>query len=113
VEESGHSCVYGVLYEIPSTEKKKLDQAEGLGYGYDEKQVHVELGTITHKATAYYATNTDQSLQPFTWYKALVVAGAVQHGLPPNYIEMLRAAPAKQDTDAQRHAKHMALAGEA
>ena len=107
------SLVYGVLYEIPANEKKKLDRAEGLGYGYEEKQVSIEVGATTHKATAYYATSIDQSIVPYTWYKALVVAGAVEHGLPPEYVESLRASPAKQDPDAEVHAQNMALAGEA
>ena len=107
------SFVYGVLYEIPAHEKKNLDRAEGLGYGYEEKQVSIEMGATTHKATAYYATSIDPSIVPFTWYKALVVAGAVEHGLPSEYVENLRASPAKQDPDAEIHAQNMALAGEA
>lgn len=105
------SFVYGVLYEIPANEKKNLDRAEGLGYGYEEKQVSIEMGATTHEATAYYATSVDQSIVPFTWYKALVVAGAIEHGLPPEYVEKLRASPAKQDPDAKIHAQNMALAG--
>ena len=107
------SLVYGVLYEIPAHEKKNLDQAEGLGSGYEEKQVSIEMGATTQQATAYYATRIDQRIVPFTWYKALVVAGAVEHGLPAEYVESLRATPAKQDPDAQMHAQNMALAGEA
>lgn len=107
------SVVYGVLYEIPLEQKQHLDQAEGLGSGYEEKEVVVEVGTATYTAKAYYATNIDPDIQPFTWYKALVVAGAVQHGLPPDYINKIRAIEAKQDANAQRHAQNMALAGEA
>ena len=107
------SVVHGVLYEIPPDEKKNLDQAEGLGFGYEEKEVSVEVRNGTHKATAYYATNIDLGILPFTWYKALVVSGAVEHGLPPEYVRGLRGIEAKQDPNAQRHAQNMALAGEA
>ena len=111
VVREGDSVVYGVLYEIPPHEKANLDQAEGLGFGYEEKEVTVESGSGTHTATAYYATNTNPSILPFTWYKALVVAGAVEHGLPLEYVEGLRAIEAKHDPDAQQHAQNMALAG--
>jgi hypothetical protein len=107
------SLVYGVLYEIPEKQKTNLDRAEGLGYGYDEMQVCIEVGSTTYSAVAYYATKIDRNILPFTWYKALVVAGAVEHGLPPVYVEKLRAVTAVQDPDAKRHAEHMALAGEA
>src|SRR5258706_268593 len=40
--DAGGAEVYGVLYEIALAEKPKLDSAEGLGAGYDEKDVVVE-----------------------------------------------------------------------
>jgi hypothetical protein len=39
-----------------------------------------------------------------------VIAGAVEHGLPIAYVDGLRAIEAKLDSDAHRHAQHMALA---
>ncbi len=104
------SVVHGVLYEIPSHEKQHLDRAEGLGFGYEEKDVLVECKTGMLKATAYVATHVDESILPFTWYRALVIAGAVEHGLPMAYVNGLRAIEAKLDADAQRHALNMALA---
>ncbi len=104
------SVVHGALYEIPAHEKQYLDRAEGLGFGYEEKDVLVECKTGLLKATAYVATHIDESILPFTWYRALVIAGAVEHGLPIAYVNGLRAIDAKLDADAQRHAQHMALA---
>ncbi len=104
------SVVHGVLYEIPAQEKPHLDRAEGLGFGYEEKHVLVECKEGMLKATAYVATHVDASLLPFTWYRALVIAGAVEHGLPIAYVDGLRAIDAKLDVDAHRHAHHMALA---
>lgn len=34
-------CVIGALFEIPDCEKGPLDEAEGLGFGYEEKRVTV------------------------------------------------------------------------
>ncbi|MBD2720001.1 gamma-glutamylcyclotransferase [Synechococcus sp. FACHB-909] len=104
------SVVHGVLYEIPAHEKKHLDRAEGLGFGYEEKPVLVEFNTGMLKATAYVATHIDDSILPFTWYKALVIAGAMEHGLPMAYVNGLGAIDAKLDADAQRHALHISLA---
>lgn len=104
------SVVHGVLYEIPAHEKQHLDRAEGLGFGYEEKHVLVECKEGMLKATAYVATHVDASLLPFTWYRALVIAGAVEHGLPIAYVDGLCAIDAKLDADAHRHALHMALA---
>jgi gamma-glutamylcyclotransferase (GGCT)/AIG2-like uncharacterized protein YtfP len=104
------SVVHGVLYEIPAHEKQHLDRAEGLGFGYTEKHVLVECNAGMLKATAYVATHVDDSLLPFTWYRALVIAGAVEHGLPSAYVNGLRAIDARLDADAHRHAQHMALA---
>src|SRR5712691_11306972 len=33
--------VYGVLYAVDPAEKHRLDDAEGFGHGYDEKEVEV------------------------------------------------------------------------
>ena len=86
--------VYGVLYEIPSAEKSALDIAEGLGKGYKEKVIHVfPAGDLSGaradqplEAVTYYATRKDSALKPFTWYKELVLEGAREHGLPPEYV---------------------------
>ncbi len=104
------SVVHGVLYEIPAQEKHHLDHAEGLGFGYAEKDILVECKTGMPQATAYVATHIDASLLPFTWYRSLVIAGAIEHGLPNAYVDGLRAINAKLDVDAHRHAQHMALA---
>jgi gamma-glutamylcyclotransferase len=102
--------VHGVVYEIAAAEKPQLDMAEGVGYGYAEKQVEVatSIGTVT--AWVYYATNVDPSLLPFTWYKVLVVAGAMEHALPADYVSRLESAPAKVDPDHARAKQNVLLA---
>lgn len=102
--------VYGVFYEIPMSEKPALDQAEGLGYGYEAKKVRVAFNGAICEASIYYATEIDPSLKPYTWYKALVVAGAKEHGLLSKYIERLEATDAIEDPDRQRHNRNSQLA---
>ena len=102
--------VHGVLYELARDEKYLLDAAEGLGQGYDEEEVSVETAFGPALAWTYRATATDPRLLPFTWYRALVVAGAREHGLPADYIQALAAVRAREDSDAARASLHWALA---
>lgn len=103
------AVVYGVVYAIDQTQKAKLDRAEGLGNGYDERQVVVEVGGEPFVANMYYATRTDPALKPYRWYRAHVLAGAYEHKLPPEYIAALEAVEASEDEDTARHAEQMAL----
>lgn len=106
------ASVFGVLFEIARSEKIALDKAEGLGSGYGEMQVQVLLGADRRTVNAYAATEIDPTVKPYTWYRAFVVAGAKEHGLPAEYIARLEATPADQDPDLKRHDKNAALIGE-
>lgn len=102
--------VYGVLFEIDKSEESKLDNAEGLGNGYKIETVEVRTqGGITLKAKAYVATKKEPALCPYHWYKAIVIAGAVEHKLPLSYIEWLRTINSKQDPNVKRCAENEAL----
>src|SRR5438874_1466705 len=59
--------VYGVLYAVPRSEKKQLDDAEGLGSGYEEKTVVVNTVTNSREALVYYATKKDATRRPYHW----------------------------------------------
>ena len=50
-------------------------------------QVSTDAGPVT--AVMYYAIDKDPSLRPYHWYKALVIAGAREHGLPAGYRSRL------------------------
>jgi gamma-glutamylcyclotransferase len=99
------AVVYGVLYEIPVGEKRALDQAEGLGNGYETKNTEVTFTGAPRMATIYFAIDIDPYLKPYTWYKAFVVGGAKEHNLPEEYIELLAEADAMEDPDRERHDK--------
>ena len=105
----GTASVYGVLYEIAAGEKSKLDQAEGLGAGYKEMDITVVHDGQSRTVKAYVATNIGPALQPYTWYRDLVLAGAVEHALPAAYIENLRAVVAIDDPNRERQAVNMKL----
>ena len=48
--------------------------------------------------------------RPYHWYKALVIAGAVQHALSATYIDALRAVPSLRDPMRNRRTKREAEA---
>ncbi len=75
--------VWGVVFEIPASKKAVLDAFEGLGYGYEDVGVMVN--------------------------KAYVLAGAVEHGLPLEYVSgAIEAVVAREDPDKKRHAEETA-----
>lgn len=107
-DETG-AVVYGVLFEIDMADKPTLDSVEGLGFGYAEKEVDIDLHGQAHRALTYYATSSDPSLRPWSWYRAHVIAGAREHGLPKSYLEALEAVAADEDPDRARHEREMAI----
>lgn len=102
--------VMGVVFEIDEAEKPVLDKQEGLGYGYDEKQVVVITNTGNEIcALTYYALKIDDALRPYQWYKHHVVTGATEHGLPEDYIKKIIAVEAVTDADQARFGREMAI----
>ena len=104
---------FGVLYKVAAREKRDLDQAEGLGQGYAEIDIDVLCEGERIAAKAYQATDIVQPLRPYSWYRALVVAGARERRFPEGYIALLEAIAAQEDPDRARHDKNMRLIGEA
>ena len=94
--------VWGVVFELDPNDKAALDQAEGLGAGYLEKNVNVLTDAGPVRAVTYYATDKDPSLRPYHWYKALVIAGAREHGLPIGYRSRLELVVTVSDPDPAR-----------
>jgi len=101
--------VWGVLYRIDLSERVHLDLAEGLGHGYDHKTVQVLTADGSVAAGMYRATHIDATLQPFDWYLAYVLQGALEHGLPDSYRRELARIRAVVDADAERRRLNMAV----
>lgn len=102
--------VLGVVFEIPIIEKPELDRAEGLGMGYDERQMEVHAACGPLLPSTYQATHIDRLALPYSWYKALVIAGAREHRFPDLYIRALETARTKGDQDRDREAANLLLA---
>lgn len=95
--------VHGVLFEISTFEKERLDAVEGLHHGYEEKMVEVITGEGLVYAVSYYATIIDETCRPYEWYKRYVVEGAIEYRLPEDYVQTLKAIEAMKDPDLDRH----------
>ena len=109
------NSVIGVLFSFDPAERAKLDDAEGVGSGYEHAMVTVinEKGrrrkVLTYLATPDYI---DDSLKPYDWYKDFVLAGGREHGLPPEYIaEYIQSVEAIQDPNKTRDKKQRATLG--
>lgn len=91
--------VWGVLFEVNSTDLRSLDASEGfhgagLENAYDRSEITVlregdpaqpvraELYVVQEKSA--------ESLRPNQDYQALLVEGATENGLPESYCTMLR-----------------------
>ena len=100
---------YGVLYRINAKEKSDLGEAEGLGIGYSEANVQIVTATGTQTAMTFVASYKEAPLRPYQWYRAMVITGATEHGLPSEYIEWLRTFEAQADANTDRRTARESL----
>ncbi len=103
--------VLGIVFEIDPVDKPNLDNAEGLGNGYHEETVRLIYDQGDLEAYVYIAdkTHIEDNLLPYTWYKEFVVGGALEHGLPDSYVEMLIQVKAINDSKPGRAAQERRL----
>lgn len=96
--------VYAALYEMDYEQKHILDRFEGKGKGY--RDCPVDIHHQGHKVTCFmYLAETshiNDQLQPYHWYKNLVLAGAQHLGFPAAYVAQIKAVESKQDNNIQR-----------
>ncbi len=106
VENEGHrEKLYGALFEIDKGEHSDLDEAEGIGYERTDDFIVIKAdGDKEIEVTTYFAKDgaTGKHLKPYSWYKQLVLWGAIQAELPDNYIAQLVAIEAISDLDNGR-----------
>lgn len=110
--ETGKSehLLYGVVFHISKDEKPELDIEEGLGYGYEQKDVKIILNDgSTIEAFTYYATNIDPELKPLDWYREHVLRGARENELPIEYIHSIEILEFDEDSDAERRDKELSI----
>ena len=102
----------GVIFRINANEIDLLDKAEGVGFGYDRKSIQVFDKSMKGLVTAetYFASSLDEKLKPYDWYRALVLAGSMQHNLSEAHQQYIRSTDALIDVDTNRNSRRKALA---
>ena len=91
VAAPGHS-VWGVLWEIDEASRVSLDEKETLGVAY----AHSDLPVQTRDGQGYEALvytvihKRVPELRPSRSYLDVLIEGAEEHQLPPEYIAWLR-----------------------
>jgi hypothetical protein len=89
-------AVWGVLWSLDAAEWLRLDACEG---GYERVPVEVVTRSgETPGAMTYLSTRLAAEPVAYTWYRALLVAAAREHGLPAEWIAALEALPARPDS---------------
>ena len=85
--------VLGVLYRIHESAFRNLDRFEGVPQHYRRIELQVQDGNgDTIPAQAYIATKVEKGLHPAAHYLKTILDGAVEHGLPDDYVAAIKAA---------------------
>jgi hypothetical protein len=95
--------VLGVLYEISRTDLEHVGLTEGVPIeNYRWAEIAVEPLAAPPPGVVLAATlisdRRDPALAPSDRYMACLIAGAEEHGLPPEYVAWLRSLPACPET---------------
>lgn len=95
LEDSPRGAVWGVLYEMDSSDLNRLDEVEE---GYQRTTMNVQTDEDKFVvAEVYISTELTLKAIPFSWYKELLVSGAQEHQLPEDYVDFLKKLPFKHD----------------
>jgi gamma-glutamylcyclotransferase len=87
--------VWGVLYRLQEAQLDALDRFEG---GYLRVTVEVALADGDElRAVTYRSERSIADVHAFDWYRALLIEGAHEHGLPGHAISRLEALPSVPD----------------
>lgn len=93
--------VWGVLYEIATTDYEHLELTEGVKIDHYRR---VEIDVLPRvwdspvvTATTLASDEHDPAIRPSMRYMRLLIAGAAEHGLPSEWIDELRRIEALPD----------------
>lgn len=116
LENSGslRDVVYGVVFFVDDADVPSLDEAEdGARGGYLRRTILVDIEDTSVEVESYFANPLfiDNSLLPFDWYHALVVAGALEHGIPQEYLDDIASTPNIRDSDEMRRERGLGALG--
>jgi gamma-glutamylcyclotransferase len=91
LEARAGAFTWGVLYLITVEQSEYLDRTEGVPRAYRRVPVSAIVdGSEQIAAFTYQSDKIGLGRKPSLRYIALLIEGAVQHGLPPGYLRYLR-----------------------
>jgi gamma-glutamylcyclotransferase (GGCT)/AIG2-like uncharacterized protein YtfP len=95
--------VFGVLYEVAREDVEHIELTEGVPIGnYRRAEVVVaplaSPGDEPQRAFTLVSDSRVAEMLPSTRYMALLIAGALEHGLPGHYVDFLRSVPARPES---------------
>ena len=104
-------AAFGAIYYLPESEVRILDEIEGVGRGYDKRQLSVIVNDESDFVFTYFASQTHlvYDLPPYDWYKGFVLSGARYHRFPGDYIRRIDTVAAMQDNNYDRRARNEKL----
>ncbi len=108
---SAADLAYGAIYEIDPEHKSTLDRFEGIGHGYKDDQFNVLHHGQSYICFKYSAQQSHivNNLQPYHWYKKLVVLGARYLQFPDAYIHSIKSVASVEDPDKNRRQENEIL----
>jgi hypothetical protein len=96
----------GVAYEVHEDELGHIDRTEGVHLGnYRRVEIEVVPLAVPHErwiAHTLVSDACDPSLRPSLRYMGCIVEGALEHGLPAEYVEWLRGVEAIEESEEAR-----------
>jgi cation transport regulator ChaC len=102
--------VLGVLFRLDPRAREILDHYEGVGVEYRAADVAVrEPSGREVQALIYLGTNLNPGLRPYPWYLEHVLRGALENGLPDDYVNAIRAVVTIDDPDPQRAVQELSI----
>lgn len=102
---AGDIGVHFAVFALSTDDKLALDRIEGVGSGYSE----IALGIPGFGPCASYVaeeSHVDDSLQPYDWYRELVLEGMRFHGFPDDYLKTVEMTESYRDPDLERRARN-------
>lgn len=101
---SESDLIYGAIYKIKAEHKNELDSFEGKGYGYIDFQIALNHDGDKYTCFTYLAQQSHivDNLNPYHWYKKLVILGAQYLSFPGSYISCIEAVESMEDPDTMR-----------
>ena len=99
----GTAAVLGVAFAMTEDDHAHVELTEGVAFeNYRRVELAVEpLAPAPDSPPAAFSLTSerrDPALRPSTRYMGLVIAGAIEHGLPAEYVEFLRGVAACEES---------------